>query len=77
MVEIFDIGNTFTRIARWDGSKFVSVERVATAEFTGSRDDVPKVAACVCPAVREQLADSGIKFITAAPVPRSGIHRSS
>ena len=66
MVEIFDIGNTCTRIAEWDGERFVSVRRVATAEFCGTPGDVPKVAACVCPPVRERLGGSGIKFITAA-----------
>lgn len=65
MVDILDIGNTFTRIARWDGNKIRSLRRVATADFSGTEPGIPAVAACVRPDVKKRLQNAGIKFISA------------
>lgn len=65
MLKVLDIGNTFTRIAVWDGGEFIDLRRLPTAELTGSGDGIPQVAACVCPAVKEQLKNTGIEFISA------------
>ena len=65
MVELLDIGNSFTRIALWDGTEIRSLRRVATADFSGAEAALPKVAACVCPEVRAKLEGAGIEFITA------------
>lgn len=65
MVDILDIGNTFTRIAQWDGKMIRSLHRVPTADFSGTDPGHPAVAACVRPDVKERLKDSGIKFISA------------
>jgi type III pantothenate kinase len=65
MIEILDIGNTFTRIALWDGIQIRSLRRVATADFSGTDSGLPAVAACVCPEVKNALAGTGIKFISA------------
>ena len=65
MLDILDIGNTFTRIASWDGKKIRSIRRVATADFSGTGTGVPAVAACVRPDVKAQLAKENIKFISA------------
>ena len=65
MVELLDIGNTFTRIAEWDGARLRGLRRVATADFAGTDAAGPQVAACVCPEVRERLAGRGIHFISA------------
>ncbi len=65
MVELLDIGNTFTRIAQWDGNRIRSLHRVLTADFSGTGTALPQVAACVCPAVKARLHNSGIRFISA------------
>jgi type III pantothenate kinase len=65
MLEVWDIGNTFTRIAIWDGGEFTVLRRLPTVELTAAADNIPRAAACVCPAVREKLSGSGIKFISA------------
>ncbi len=65
MTELLDIGNTFTRIARWDGYQIRSLHRVPTADFSGTGSGLPQIAACVCPAVKERLSGSGIRFISA------------
>ncbi|MBO5668727.1 MAG: type III pantothenate kinase [Lentisphaeria bacterium] len=65
MLRILDIGNTFTRIAWWDGEKFTGIDRVPTAELALPADGIPTVAACVCPAVRERLHELNIDFISA------------
>lgn len=66
MLEILDIGNSFTRIAEWDGEKIRSVRKVPTADFYGTdNQDCPKVAASVCPDVQKRLQHSGIEFISA------------
>ena len=65
MVEILDIGNSFTRIARWDGAGICGLRRVATADFSGTGTPLPKVAACVCPEIRARLEGSDIRFISA------------
>ncbi|MBR2344990.1 MAG: type III pantothenate kinase [Lentisphaeria bacterium] len=65
MIEILDIGNSFTRIALWDGIHIRSLRRVATADFSGTAGDLPAVAACVCPDVKKRLAGENIEFISA------------
>lgn len=66
MIKILDIGNTFTRIAEWDGGEFVDLRRLSTVDLnkdiigTGS-----VVAACVCPQCKENLNGCGINFISA------------
>ncbi len=66
MLEILDIGNSFTRIAEWDGKKIRSVRKVSTADFCGTNSsDCKKVAACVCPDVKKRLQQSEIEFISA------------
>ncbi len=65
MVELLDIGNTYTRIAQWDGSEIRSLHRVLAADFSGTSGNMPQVAACVCPAVGKRLSGSGIRFISA------------
>ena len=82
MLEILDIGNSFTRIAEWDGKKIRSVRKVSTADFCGTKQsDRKKVAACVCPEVKKRLQQSGIEFISAlnqrSQVDFSGVDRST
>ena len=65
MVELLDIGNSFTRIALWDGTGIRDLRRIATADFSGTDTALPKIAACVCPEVRAKLEGAGIEFISA------------
>lgn len=70
MVQLLDIGNTFTRIAVWDGGDFVDLRRLPTneleREFFGEvQSNIPRVAACVCPSVKNALSEYGIDFISA------------
>ena len=67
MPEILDIGNTFTRIAEWNGGEFTGLRRLPTCEL-GKLPERPggRLAACVCPEVRRKLeADGAIRFISA------------
>lgn len=66
MIRVLDIGNTFTRIALWDGEKFTDIIRVPTEKLELDADGIPTVAACVCPAVKERLQHLDIDFISAA-----------
>jgi type III pantothenate kinase len=65
MLEVLDIGNTFTDIAIWDGGEFSDLRRLPTCELTLSNTDIPRVAACVYPAARERLKECNIDFISA------------
>ena len=65
MLEVLDIGNTFTRIAMWDGGEFVNLRRLSTAELVIENDGVHRVAACVCPDVKSRLQTAGVEFISA------------
>ncbi|MCI5779725.1 MAG: type III pantothenate kinase [Lentisphaeria bacterium] len=65
MVELLDIGNSFTRIAEWDGTGIRGLRRVATADFFGTGTRLPQVAACVCPEVRDRLRGREVFFISA------------
>lgn len=65
MLEILDIGNTFTRIATWNGGRFTDLRRLPTEKLILNNMGVSRVAACVCPEVEERLNNSGIKFISA------------
>ncbi len=65
MLEILDIGNTFTRIAKWDGGEFVDLRRLPTGEFPAGKGDCRRIAGCVFPEEKERLKDSGIEFISA------------
>ena len=71
MVQLLDIGNTFTRIAVWDGGDFVDLRRLPTneleREFSGDeKENISRVAACVCPSVKSALSGYGIDFISAS-----------
>jgi type III pantothenate kinase len=65
MLTVLDIGNTFTRIAEWNGGEFINLRRLPTAELSSEKSVIPQVAACVCPAVKEKLKDSAVEFISA------------
>ena len=65
MLKVLNIGNTFTSVAEWDGGEFHNLRRLPTAELSCETGDVPQVAACVCPAVKEILKDSSVEFISA------------
>ena len=64
-MEILDIGNTFTRVAKWNGGEFVDLRRLPTGEYSIGKDGCRRIAACVFPAEKERLKDSGIEFISA------------
>ncbi|MBO7327640.1 MAG: type III pantothenate kinase [Lentisphaeria bacterium] len=65
MLEVLDIGNTFTRIATWNGGVFVDLRRLPTGELPVGKGEFHRIAACVCPEEKERLKDSGIEFISA------------
>lgn len=65
MLEVLDIGNTFTRIAVWDGGEFSDLRRLPTAALELSPADFPRVAACVYPAAKDRLSGVEIDFISA------------
>ena len=66
MLKVLDIGNTFTRIAEWNGGEFINLRRLPTAELSSEKSDVPQVAACVYPPAKELLKESGTEFISAS-----------
>ena len=66
MIEVWDIGNTHTRIALWDGGEFIDLRRFPAGEIPDITGNFHRVAACVNPVVRAKLPECGIKFITAA-----------
>ncbi len=66
MLEILDIGNTFTRIALWDGGEFIDLRRLPTEKLNLLPVvEYPRVAACVYPAAKEKLSGIDIDFISA------------
>ena len=66
MVQLLDIGNSFTRIALWDGGDFCDLRRLPTCQLDKLPPvDFPQVAACVYPPAKEVLSKSDIVFISA------------
>ncbi len=66
MLEVLDIGNTFTRIALWNGGGFVDLRRLPTEKLNSLPVvDYPRVAACVYPAAKEHLSGVSVDFISA------------
>ena len=65
MVQILDIGNTFTVAADWDGGRFLNLRRLPTRELENFVPSGPLVAACVCPAAKKYFPASGTVFISA------------
>lgn len=65
MLYVLDIGNSFTRIAAWDGGEFIDLRRLPTGEFIPEGEDFSGVAACVCPREKERLQGRKIEFISA------------
>ncbi len=66
MLQILDIGNTFTRIALWDGGDFCDLRRLPTGELDNlPASTYPRVAACVYPPAKALLKKADIDFISA------------
>ena len=43
MLEILDIGNTFTRVAKWNGGAFVDLRRLPTGEYSVGKMDAAEL----------------------------------
>ena len=65
MLQVLDIGNSFTRVALWDGGGFIDLRRLPTGEVSLAKENFPRVAACVYPAEKDRLKAAGIEFISA------------
>ena len=66
MVQLLDIGNSFTRVALWNGGDFVDLRRLPTGELDKlPLSGYPLAAACVYPPAKAMLKDVHINYISA------------
>ncbi|MBE6357440.1 MAG: type III pantothenate kinase [Lentisphaerae bacterium] len=65
MLQILDIGNTFTVAADWDGGVFFNLRRLPTGDLENLKPAENFVAACVCPAAKKHFPGRQERFISA------------
>lgn len=65
MLQLLDIGNTFTVIADWDGGRFSNLRRLPTIELENFIPAGQFAAACVCPAAKKFFSGYQDFFISA------------